>query len=151
MSLIRSTIIANLCPNMIQFDALHFNEGRSKEVTSFFWRSVGVVFMKRIPCYTGKYSFNRKLCGTNKKHLWKRNIKLPEIFSMYIFPLATDFRNYHIFISSFVQSMSFKCLVNVQFQSCQSIIFLNKKGSDFAFSCPVIHSAYLCFQCFQNI
>ena len=29
-----------LCPNMIYFDAVDFSECRSKEVISFFWRSV---------------------------------------------------------------------------------------------------------------
>ena len=41
MSLIRSTV-DDLCPNMIHFDALGFkvSVGRSKEVLSFFWRSM---------------------------------------------------------------------------------------------------------------
>ena len=37
--LARSTI-ANVCPIMIHFNALDFNECRSEEVISFFWRSV---------------------------------------------------------------------------------------------------------------
>ena len=39
MCLVRSTL-ANLCPTMIHFNALDFNECRSEEVLSFFWRSV---------------------------------------------------------------------------------------------------------------
>ena len=39
MWLVRSTI-ANLCSIMIHFNALYFSECRSKEVISFFWRSV---------------------------------------------------------------------------------------------------------------
>ena len=39
MCLVRTTI-ANLCPIMIHFNALDFNECRSEEVISFFWRSV---------------------------------------------------------------------------------------------------------------
>ena len=33
-------IIAYLCLNMINFDAVDFSERRSEEVISFFWRSV---------------------------------------------------------------------------------------------------------------
>ena len=36
----KDNYIANLCPNMINFDALDFSECRSEEVISFFWRSV---------------------------------------------------------------------------------------------------------------
>ena len=39
MWLVRTTV-AKLCPIMIYFNALDFNECRSKEVISFFWRSV---------------------------------------------------------------------------------------------------------------
>ena len=39
MCLIRITV-ANLCPNMINFDAYNFSECRSEEVISFFWCSV---------------------------------------------------------------------------------------------------------------
>ena len=41
MCLVRSTM-ANMCPSMIHFDDLDFSECRSKEVISFFWRSVYV-------------------------------------------------------------------------------------------------------------
>ena len=34
--------MANLCLNMINFDAVDFSERRSEEVISFFWRSVYV-------------------------------------------------------------------------------------------------------------
>ena len=37
--LLRS-IIAYLCPNIINFDIVHFSERRPEEVISFFWRSV---------------------------------------------------------------------------------------------------------------
>ena len=40
MCLIRITIIAKLCLNMINFDAVDFSECRSEEVISFFWCSV---------------------------------------------------------------------------------------------------------------
>ena len=39
LALIRITI-ANLCPNMINFDALDFRNSLSEEVISFFWCSV---------------------------------------------------------------------------------------------------------------
>ena len=39
MCLVKS-IIANICPIMINFYALDFNVCRSEEVISFFWRSV---------------------------------------------------------------------------------------------------------------
>ena len=35
--------IANLCPVMIHFNALNFNECRSEEVIRFFWRSVYII------------------------------------------------------------------------------------------------------------
>ena len=39
MSLLRS-IKAYLCPNMINFDLVNFNERRSEEVIGFFWHSM---------------------------------------------------------------------------------------------------------------
>ena len=48
MCLVRRTM-ANLCPIMIHFNALDFNECRSEEVISFFWRSV---YIQYIPTFT---------------------------------------------------------------------------------------------------
>ena len=51
--------LPNLCPNMIRVDALDFSGGHSKEVISFFWRSVYFpthVNIDRFHWFTGLYS-----------------------------------------------------------------------------------------------
>ena len=40
LGMLKRITIANLCPNMIHFDASDFTECRSEEVTCFFWCSV---------------------------------------------------------------------------------------------------------------
>ena len=42
-------IIAYLCLNMINFDAVDFSERRSEEVISFFWRSVYMYLCRGYP------------------------------------------------------------------------------------------------------
>ena len=79
MCLIRITL-ANLCSNMINVDALDFSECRSKEVISFFWRSINIDFIKRIPLMSVKplsshfikvsYKFN--VLPLQKQVLWGR-------------------------------------------------------------------------------
>ena len=48
LDVLNKVIIAILCPNMINFDALDFIECRLEEVISFFWCSVYVAYWSKI-------------------------------------------------------------------------------------------------------
>ena len=69
MCLVRS-IIANLSPIMIHFDALDFNVCRSEEVISFFWRSV-YVYHDFYLSTSKNYSSRNKNLFTLALLMWK--------------------------------------------------------------------------------